>query len=282
MSALTIRELLDKAIEQLVEVTDEVTIEAEVLLSHVAKLSTTKRVVDANEVLSEPIQFAFEQAVEQRLNGQPIAYITGQKPFYDIDLWVNPGVLIPRSDTELLVDLALLKLPIDAKQQVLDLGTGSGAIALSIAKHRPQAQVVGVDISQAACEVAMSNATKLQLTNVSIVQGSWFEPLADQQFDLIISNPPYIDGRDPHLSRGDLRFEPQSALVASGSGLACYKEIIGSASEHLNDDTTLMFEHGYDQAKPISALLAGKGYTAVTTHRDLSGHQRVTVGSFRI
>ena len=278
MSGLTICATLNQAVDRLKETTDEARIEAEVLLCHTAELSTTRLLVDGDRVLDSRTLHVFNQAIARRIAGEPIAYITGEKPFYDIDLVVDSNVLIPRSDTELLVDLVLAQTPMGATHRILDLGTGSGAIALSIAKHRPQCTLIAVELNVAACEIAKINAARLQITNVEFVQGSWFEPLSGQRFDTIVSNPPYIAKEDLHLDRGDLRFEPQSALVAADNGLACYKEIVAAAHHYLNSGGSVLFEHGFEQADAIRELFIVNGFTDVSTHRDLGGHERVTMG----
>jgi len=232
---------------------------------------------------------------QRRLNGEPIAYLIGKRGFHAIELMVGPGVLIPRPETELLVDLGLdelqrilnIKNGINESEHLLtmlDLGTGSGAIALAIASSQPYVTVVATDASQAALEIAQRNASQLQLTDrVSFCLGNWYAALqsldsSSRHFDLILSNPPYIQADDPHLSQGDLRFEPPSALTDFGSGLTCLTAIIDGALAHLKPGGLLAVEHGFDQSPAVLEQLALAGFQVITPHRDLAGHWRVASG----
>ena len=216
---------------------------------------------------------------ERRLLGEPVAYLLGEREFYGLNFKVSPATLIPRPDTELLVDLALQHIPQQGRCRVLDLGTGSGAIALSIAHARPNAEVVAVDTSTAALEIAQLNAQRLDLKSARFLQGDWFSALHDERFDIVVSNPPYIAAGDAHLARGDVRFEPRSALVSGAEGLDDIRRITAQAKAHLNPDGWLLFEHGYDQAAQVRALLQQAGFTAVFSARDLAGIERVSGGS---
>jgi len=213
----------------------------------------------------------FLQFVERRRAGEPVAYILGRKEFYDLDLAVDPAVLIPRPETELLVDLALAGRP----SSVLDLGTGSGAVALAIKKQRPSARVVAVEASAAALVVAQRNAAKYNL-QVDFRHGRWFEPLADERFDLIVANPPYVAAGDPHLA--DLRFEPAGALVSGSDGLDAIREIARGAPGHLSSPGWLYVEHGIGQDAAVRDLLRAAGLEGVLTWPDLAGIPRVTGG----
>jgi release factor glutamine methyltransferase len=232
---------------------------------------------------------------QRRLDGEPIAYLIGKRGFHAIELMVEPGVLIPRPETELLVDLGLDELQrilndknglnrSDCSLTMLDLGTGSGAIALAIASSQPKVSVVATDASQAALEIAQRNASQLKLTDrVSFCLGNWYAALQSLgnpscHFDLILSNPPYIDANDPHLSQGDLRFEPPSALTDFGSGLTCLTAIIEGALAHLKPGGLLAVEHGFDQSPAVLERLARAGFQEITPHRDLAGHWRVASG----
>ncbi len=261
---------------------DEAQVEAETLLGHAAGLSPTQLVLKAQQTLSDDLVMRFNELLQRRLSGEPIAYITGEKYFHDICLQVTPSALIPRSDTELLVEQALSFMPKNTSLAVLDLGTGSGAIALSIAKARPAAQVMAVDASEAACTLAKQNAAALQLDNVQVLNGDWFAPAEGQQFDLIVSNPPYIRSGDPHLQQGDLPHEPQAALVAGEDGLAFFTTITAQAVIYLKAQGHLLFEHGYNQAAVVRNLLNQHGFSDVETVHDLSGHERVTHGQLSI
>lgn len=223
-------------------------------------------------------RLAFEALVERRVAGEPVAYLLGRRGFWTFDLAVTPDTLIPRPETERLVELALERLPDDAGARVADLGTGSGAIALAVALERPRAQVVAVERSAAAARVARSNARVLSAGNVDVREGDWYAPLGADRFDLIASNPPYIGSEDPHLTRGDVRYEPRSALVSGVDGLDDIREIARGAPEHLVPGGWLLVEHGREQGAAVRSLFAGAGLVAVETAGDLEGRDRVTLG----
>jgi len=216
--------------------------------------------------------------LKRRLNGEPIAYILGYREFYGLKLQVTADTLIPRPDTETLVEATLAKAPRNQPCKILDLGTGTGAIALAIAKHRPQALVTAVDASDAALKIAQENVQNLKITNVQFILSDWFGALQNQTFDVIVSNPPYIEQNDVHLSQGDLRYEPISALVSGQDGLDDIRKIIDSASHHLNPRGLLMLEHGYNQAESVAMLLRDAGFKGIETVKDLGGNNRVTLG----
>ncbi|BCR25922.1 peptide chain release factor N(5)-glutamine methyltransferase [Aquipseudomonas alcaligenes] len=220
---------------------------------------------------------AFAALLERRRMGEPVAYILGHQGFWSLDLEVAPHTLIPRPDTELLVETALQLAPA-TPQRVLDLGTGSGAIALALASERGGWQVIGVDRIAEAVALAERNRLRLKLNNAEFRQSSWFDGLAGEHFDLILSNPPYIAADDRHLGEGDVRFEPLSALVAGVDGLDDIRQIIAQAPRHLQAGGWLLLEHGYDQAEAVRELLAAAGFTAVDSRRDLGGHQRISLG----
>jgi release factor glutamine methyltransferase len=232
---------------------------------------------------------------QRRIDGEPIAYLVGRRGFHAIELMIGPGVLIPRPETELLVDLGLDELQHTINKNnclneseysltMLDLGTGSGAIALAIASSQPKVTVVATDASQTALDIAKQNAARLKLSDrVSFCLGNWYAALQNldshsHHFDLILSNPPYIKVGDPHLSKGDLRFEPQSALTDFGSGLTCLTAIIDGALAHLKPGGLLAVEHGFDQSPAVLEQLALAGFQDITPHRDLAGHWRVASG----
>jgi release factor glutamine methyltransferase len=217
----------------------------------------------------------------KRLQGEPIAYLIGKRGFHNIELYVAPGVLIPRPETELLVEIGLQEIMLlNAPARILDLGTGSGAIALAIASDAPQAVVTATDQSIEALEIAKTNAKQLKITDrVQFFQGSWYEALeTDASFDVILSNPPYIASQDSHLNQGDLRFEPLSALTDHGTGLSCLESIISGAQQYLKPNGLIAVEHGFDQSKAVVSLMKLAGLRDIQTHLDLGGHYRVASG----
>ncbi|MBT2295213.1 peptide chain release factor N(5)-glutamine methyltransferase [Pseudomonas fluorescens] len=219
----------------------------------------------------------FSEYLRRRRSGEPVAYILGQQGFWNLDLEVAPHTLIPRPDTELLVETALALLPA-APARVLDLGTGSGAIALALASERPAWTVTAVDRVLEAVALAERNRQRLDLRNVTVLSSHWFSALDGERFELIISNPPYIAATDPHLAAGDVRFEPASALVAGHDGLDDLRTIIAQAPDHLEAGGWLMLEHGYDQAEAVRDLLQTQGLTEVHSRKDLGGHERISLG----
>ncbi len=231
----------------------------------------------------DPEQLArFDDFMRRRLAGEPVAYITGQRAFWSFDLMVSPAVLVPRPETELLVEVALQHLEDHDLQaqplRIADLGTGSGAIALALATERPQAQLVAVDRSQQALDVARANATRLGLERIEFRRGDWCQALPEGLFDMIVSNPPYIEAGDPHLQQGDLRFEPTEALLAAEQGLADIIRICEQARRHLREGGMLLLEHGFEQAGQVRRILQDCQYQEVSTWRDLAGHERVSGG----
>ena len=256
----------------------EAKLEAQLLLQHVLQVNRAWLIAHENDTLSPNIQTEFEALLTRRLQGEPMAYILGEREFYGLVLQVTPATLIPRPDTETLVEAALDKIPQNMDVHVLDLGTGSGAIALAIAKHRSQANVVAVDASPAALEVAKHNADRLNISNVQFVSSDWFSALEDQRFEIIVSNPPYIEADDPHLAQGDLRFEPPDALASGMDGLSDIRTIINQCLTHLKPQGWLMLEHGYNQGTAVANLMSAAGLVDVATIEDLGGNARVTIG----
>jgi release factor glutamine methyltransferase len=252
-------------------------LEARMLLERVLGKTCAWLIAHADEAAGTGAEQAFAALAERRARGEPIAYILGEREFYGLEFGVTRAVLIPRPETELLVELALDRIPANAAVRVLDLGTGSGAIAVALAKLRPQARVTAVDVDYAALAVARANASRHGVS-VRFFCGDWFGALSGETFDLIVSNPPYVGARDPHLLTGDVRFEPQRALVGGADGLDCIRAIVAGARAHLRPGAWLLFEHGYDQAEACRALLEAHGYREVQTWPDLAGIPRVSGG----
>ena len=253
-------------------------IEVQCLLQHVLKTSRAWLLAHPEHCPGEPAQIRYDNLLQLRLNGEPIAYLLGEREFFGLLFKVTPDVLIPRPETELLVELALQHIPSDNLCLVLDLGTGSGAIALSIAHARPTAQVLACDASSAALEVARENAQLLGIANATFVQSDWFAALDARRFDLIVSNPPYIAAGDPHLQCGDVSFEPPSALASGDDGLHDIRYIISQAKTHLNQGGWLLLEHGYNQVAQVRELLQQNGFGEIFSTRDLAGIERVSGG----
>lgn len=251
-------------------------IEVQCLLQAVLQVDRAWLLAHAEQLLDDQQQARYAALLERRLRGEPIAYLLGEREFYGLAFKVTPDTLIPRPETELLVELALQRLPQSGR--LLDLGTGSGAIALSIAHARPDAEVVAVDVSAAALAVAQDNARHLQVNNATLLHSDWFGALQGESFDVIVSNPPYIAAGDAHLEQGDLRFEPTAALASGADGLRDIRRIIAAAHSHLNAGGWLLFEHGYDQAAAVRALLQQAGFAEVFSARDLAGIERVSGG----
>ena len=275
-------------------------IEVQCLLQAVLQVNRAYLLTHPEQILGTEQQTHYTALFERRLRGEPLAYILGEREFYGLNFRVTPATLIPRPDTELLIEVALQRIPQPLAPpglpnpsrpplvrggvseygfRVLDLGTGSGAIALSIAHARPDAEVTAVDASPEALEVARENARRLNIGNVRLLHSDWFSALAGERFDLIVSNPPYIADGDAHLAQGDLRFEPHSALASGADGLDDIRRIVAGAKEHLHAGGWLLFEHGYDQAGRARELLSAAGYAGVFSACDLAGIERVSGGA---
>ena len=251
-------------------------LDAEVLAMHVCGLDRSDLIKRDRLAVTDEQRRRLDEMLARRRNGEPVSYLTGAREFWSMELDVSPAVLIPRPETELLVEKALTRIPPDVSWTIADLGTGSGAIALAVAKERPRCRVIATDISPAALDMARSNAGKFGLTNVEFRGGDWLAPLAGETLDMILGNPPYIRSDDPHLKEGDVRFEPQGALDAGPEGLDAIRQIVLLAHRHLRPGGWLLLEHGWDQAGAVGALLRRYGYRAIVCHRDLAGHDRVT------
>ena len=250
--------------------------EAELLLAHALGVDRAWLIAHRDDAVAPTLAGQVRCCVSRRADGEPVAYIIGHRGFHAIDLALTPDVLIPRPETELLVELALRRIPQSADVDIADLGTGSGAIALAIAQACPQARVLATDASAAALDVALGNAQRLGLGNVEFAHGDWCAALGARRFELIVSNPPYIAQNDVHLQRGDLRFEPSIALTSGADGLDAIRTIVRDACNHLSAGGWLLLEHGFDQGAAVRALLQQSGLAEIFTARDLEGRERVS------
>jgi len=250
--------------------------DAEILLCELLVCNRAGLVLRADQALGAEVVLRYAALIERRRLGEPVAYLTGRREFWSLGLEVSPAVLIPRADTELLVEWALQRLRDFSVPLVADLGTGSGAIALALASARADARIVATDLSADALDQARHNARRLVLERVEFRHGDWFGPLAGERFDLIVSNPPYIAETDPHLDA--LRYEPRRALTAGVDGLDALRRIVAAAPAHLKPTAALLLEHGAEQGAAVRALLRDKGYVEIETRRDLNGIERATIG----
>lgn len=277
-SSQTVSDALHTATMLLSRVSSSPRLDAELLLEYVTGLSRTSFRASPERELPANAGWSFQQLVKRRSQGEPVAYIRQQQEFWSLLLEVSPAVLIPRPETELVVERALTHIDKNQAARVADLGTGSGAIAVAIASERPSATVTAVDASKDALDIASRNIGRLQLTNVSLLHGSWFAPLAGHRFDLIAANPPYIGQDDPDLAPDVRRHEPTMALISGVTGFEALDLIIREAPAHLNSGGWLVLEHGWKQAEAVRQRLVSQGFVHVRSHADLAGHERVTEG----
>lgn len=282
MNTNSIAALIGSAAEQLHGPSDITRLEAELLLAHTLVVDRSYCYAWPERVVEAAASARFQALVARRSRGEPLAYIIGVREFWSLSLQVTPDTLIPRSDTELLVEHTIARIDCHLRDagscKVLDLGTGSGAIAIAIASERPSVEVHAIDNSEAALDVAKSNAANLGAT-VKFYRSNWFDRVANTDFQMIVSNPPYIDPQDPHLQQADLQHEPRSALVAANNGFADIETIIQGCPAHLSDGGTLLLEHGHRQADGVRDRLTAAGFSNVVTHTDIEQRERITVGS---
>jgi release factor glutamine methyltransferase len=276
-STATVAACLQRGTRALTSRSESPRLDAELLLCHVLRVSRAALVVHGADSVDADDQCRYDDLIAQRAGRVPIAYLTGSREFWSLDLQVTPDVLVPRPETELLVELALQRLPQDQPLTVLDLGTGSGAIALAIATERPLARIIAVDLSARALAVASSNAVRLGLSRVEFRAGSWFDAVPGLTVDLIVSNPPYVAGNDPALEL--LTHEPALALASGPAGLDALQAIVGNAARHLNPGGWLLLEHGHTQDVEVAAILQHQGFDGITSHVDYSGKPRVTLAT---
>lgn len=275
-----IKNVLAEATKSLQSVSDSALLDSEILLCAVlGKERTYLRTWPEKTLSPEQIE-TYRKLLHERQQGKPIAYIVGKREFWSLDFLTTPDVLIPRPETELLVELSLNRIPINHPYHVLDLGTGSGIIAITLATERPEVTITATDISSAALTIAQLNAVKHKAKSIRFYQSRWFEDVPPGKFDLILSNPPYLAEDDEHLIRGDLRFEPVTALIADQNGLGDITTIAQNARTRLQPHGHLMIEHGCDQGLAVRSLFIDLGYRSVQTHQDLAGLSRVTSGQY--
>ncbi|MFC4699688.1 peptide chain release factor N(5)-glutamine methyltransferase [Glaciecola siphonariae] len=276
---LNVRALLKDAQNRLAAQTEltfsEPALEARLLFEHVSGYAHSWQIAHADELVEETLQCAFESCLTARLAGKPLAFITGQQDFWSLNLEVKDCTLIPRADTETLVEAAL-DLPLPKNASVLDLGTGTGAIALALAKESPSWEVIGVDRVGQAVALAKRNAVRNNL-RAAFFHSHWFSALNNYKFDLIVSNPPYVEQQSEYLHQGDLRFEPESALVSGLDGLDDIRLIIDSAHDYMNSDAYLLLEHGFEQGRAVRKLMDSKGFVQITSKKDYNGLERVSI-----
>ena len=265
------------SIDEMLQTAGVAAVDARALLRAILGVDDAHLLAHPGQVLTDRQRDRYLAWVERRRSGEPVAYLTGEREFYSLAFTVTPAVLIPRPETELLVEAALERVPVHLPFRVLDLAAGSGCVAVAIAVHRPRARVTATEVSRDALAVARDNAAR-HGAGIEFLESDWFDALGGKRFDLIVSNPPYVAERDPHLSEGDLRFEPRAALVAGADGLSCIRLIVAQARAHIEPGGGLLFEHGHDQAARCRALLAQAGFSEVASRHDLAGIERVSGG----
>ena len=274
--------LLKTASQQLQSRSDSAKFDAELLLAYVLKKDRSYLYTWPERQATEAQYQDFEQFIQRRLQGEPIAYIVGKQAFWTLNLKVSKDTLIPRPETELLIETALDYYSPQDNLSILDLGTGTGAIALAIASEFTQSQLLAVDISSAALDIAQDNAVQHGINNIQFLHSNWFNDIPSQHFDLILSNPPYIETDDPHLQQGDLRYEPRLALSSGKDGFRDIQQIIQSSQPYLKPQGWLMFEHGYQQASMARQYLSQAKFNHIQSLRDLAGHERISMASMPI
>lgn len=273
---LTLAAAIARAIDALAGTSETARLDAEILVRHASGAARAQTIARPEQLLAGAACDLLGRLVERRRHGEPIAYLTGTREFWSLDLSVSPATLIPRPETELLVEHALAHIPLSAAWSVADLGTGSGAVALAIARERPSTHIVATDRDEAALAVARTNTQRCGATHIRFQLSDWFAALGAQRFDVIVSNPPYVRADDPHLLAGDVRFEPRAALDGGPDGLDAIGKIVSGAKAHLASGGHLLLEHGFDQAPDVRDLLIRHGYRDIATHQDMAGHGRVT------
>ncbi|MBT8134403.1 MAG: peptide chain release factor N(5)-glutamine methyltransferase [Gammaproteobacteria bacterium] len=275
---MNIKQALQHASKQLADSSPSAMLDSQVLLTHVLQCNSAHLVAWPEKTLSETQLADYLELLERRQQGVPVAHLTGSREFWSLNFSVDNSTLIPRPETEILVEFILEKFDEVDRLKLLDMGTGTGAIAISIAKQRPDWEVIASDISEQALALATKNSSDNQTANVSFVQSNWFEAIDHDDFNIIVSNPPYIAKDDPHLSQGDVRFEPQSALNSGETGMDDIEHICSQANNHLLKNGWLIIEHGYNQKQQVSECFTRNGFKKIIQRQDLSGHYRMTAG----
>ncbi len=275
---MNIQQTLQQASQSLAESSPSATLDAQVLLTFVLQCNSAHLLAWPEKNLSKEQQTHYQQLLQQRHEGIPVAHLTGLREFWSLNFSVNNSTLIPRPETETLVEYILTKFNREDNLTLLDMGTGSGAIAIAIASEKPDWNIFASDISKRALHLARQNSDFHQTDNITFINSNWFENIRQNDFDIIVSNPPYIADNDPHLQQGDVRFEPQSALTSGAGGMDDIEHLCLHATNHLKDDGWLIVEHGYDQKQPVADCFAKNGFTEIEQKQDLSGHTRMTAG----
>ncbi len=267
-----------RATERLQAHSDSARLDAETLLCHLLQCNSAHLAAWPEKLLDEQSHSQFNELINKRAAGEPVAYLTQHREFWSLDLMVSPATLIPRPETETLVEYVLNKFAAQAELRLLDMGTGSGAIAIALATEKPHWHITASDISRDALAIARANAKQHHVEHIHFVAGDWFQAVLQQRFDAVISNPPYIALNDPHMLRGDVQFEPASALLAGVDGMSDIRKLCTQAYQHLNPNGWLVFEHGYDQKEKVHACLNENGFENIQQLNDLAGQPRISAG----
>ena len=275
---MTIQQALQQARQNLADSSPTARLDAQVLLSHVLQCNTAHLLAWPEKRLNEDQRANYLQLIQQRQQGRPVAHLTGSREFWSLNFSVNDSTLIPRPETETLIEFILDKFSDNKKLKLLDMGTGTGAIAITIATEKPGWEIYASELSADALKLARDNSDCHQTNNITFIQSNWFNNIKDKDFDIIVSNPPYIANHDPHLLAGDVRFEPQSALSAGITGMDDIEHLCLHAKNHLKKNAWLIVEHGYNQKQLVSDCFAKNGFTQIEQKQDLSGHTRMTAG----
>ncbi len=279
---MNIQQALKQASQDLSESSPSATLDAQVLLTHVLQCNTAHLAAWPEKDLTEEQESHYQQLIQQRRQGLPVAHLTGQREFWSLDFSVNSSTLIPRPETETLIEFILTNFSDRENLKLLDIGTGTGAIAITIAIEKPNWQIFASDVSEEALKLARQNSDNHQTDNITFIHSDWFSNIAPNDFDIIVSNPPYIAADDPHLLQGDVRFEPESALISGTTGMDDIEHLCLHAKNHLTNDGWLIIEHGYNQKQQVADCLAKNGFTEINQKQDLSGHTRMTAGKKKV